>query len=124
MILIMTDLILSTKSSTVLAAIPTSSTYWAHLSALTEGSKYSRIVLLKAERDRFSPWANRRYAKVLLPKLNASNWSDCSSATCQQWLLVSSPVCRSSVSLACALLRLPSLSMDGCAGCGRFLTTG
>ena len=60
LILMNTDSMLSTSSSTLLAAMPMSSTYWAHLSALTKGSKYSRTVLLKADRDRFSPWASLR----------------------------------------------------------------
>ena len=40
------------SSSVVCAAIPISSTYCAHLSALTTGSRYSRTKLLNAERDR------------------------------------------------------------------------
>ena len=39
------------KSVALLAALPKSSTYWAHWSALTAGSKYSRIKLERADAD-------------------------------------------------------------------------
>ena len=58
--------------SASLAAMPMSSTYWAHWSALMTLSRYSRIKLEKADRALLSPCANLLYAKVLLAKLKAS----------------------------------------------------
>ena len=54
-----------------MAAMPISSTCCAHLSALMAGSRYSRMKLEYAETERLSPFANLRYANVLLAKLNA-----------------------------------------------------
>ena len=46
--------------ATVLAAIPMSSTYWAHWSALMRVSKHSRMNLENADSDRLRPCAYRR----------------------------------------------------------------
>ena len=67
-----TSRILTVSCVASLAAIPMSSTYCAHWSALMTGSKYSRMKLEKADRERLSPCASLLYAKVLLAKLNAS----------------------------------------------------
>ena len=66
--------------SEVLAAKPISSTYCAHWSALMTGSRYSRMKLEIADRERLSPCASLRYANVLLAKLNARSSIDCWSA--------------------------------------------
>ena len=71
--------------SGVLAAMPISSTYCAHWSALMTGSRYSRMKLENADRERLSPCANPRYANVLLAKLNARSSIDCWLAIWRQW---------------------------------------
>ena len=71
--------------SGVLAAMPISSTYCAHWSALMTGSRYSRMKLGNADRERLSLCANLRYANVLLAKLNARSSIDCWSAIWRQW---------------------------------------
>ena len=81
-------------SARPLAAMAISSTYWAHLSDLTKGSKYSRTVLLKADRDRFDRWANLRKAKVLL-----QSWMQIIGLTvhlpsASNGTLVNSPICK------------------------------
>ena len=53
------------SSSTLLAAIPMSSTYWAHLSSFTSASRDSRIVLLNADKDLFNPCASRGVTLIL-----------------------------------------------------------
>ena len=54
------------------AAVPMSSTYWAHWSDLIALSKYSLIKDDKADIERLKPWASRWYANVRLAKLKAS----------------------------------------------------
>ena len=51
------------------AAMPMSSMYWAHWSALIALSKYSLIKDEKADNERLRPWARRRYANVRLAKI-------------------------------------------------------
>ena len=68
-----------------LAAMPTSSTYCPHWSALLTGPKYSRIKLEKDDSDLLRPWASLRYANVLPAKLNASIFKALWSAICKQW---------------------------------------
>ena len=46
------------RSVSLMAAIPISSTYWAHWSALTTGSKYSRVKFEKADTDLLRPCAS------------------------------------------------------------------
>ena len=70
---------------TVLAAVPMSSTYCAHWSALITLSKYFRMKLDKADRALLNPWAMRFYANVLLAKLKANISIDLLSAICRQW---------------------------------------
>ena len=70
---------------TELAAIPMSSTYCAHWSALMTLSRYSRMKLQNADNALLSPCARRLYANVLLAKLNASISIDLWSAICRQW---------------------------------------
>ena len=55
-----------------IAAMPMSSTYWAHWSAFIALSNYFLIKDEKADSERLRPWASRRYANVRLAKLNAS----------------------------------------------------
>merc|ERR1712122_200892 len=62
-----TSMVLSIITSPVCAPMPTSSSYWAHLSALTSGSKYSLMTLVNVESDLFRPCAN--LLNVLEPKL-------------------------------------------------------
>ena len=71
--------------SASLAAMPISSTNWAHWSALITLSKYSRMKLEKAYRALLRPCANLLYAEVLLAKLKASISMDRWSAICRQW---------------------------------------
>ena len=59
--------------SGVLVAMPISPTHCAHWSALMIGSRFSIMNLENAVRERLSPCANRRYANVLLAKLNAKS---------------------------------------------------
>ena len=54
------------------AAMPMSSTYWAHWSALIAMSRYSLINDERADNERLRPGASRRYANVRLAKLKAS----------------------------------------------------
>ena len=69
---------------TELAAIPMSSTYGAHWSALITLYKYSLMNLENADKALLSPCASRLYAKVLLAKLNASISIYLWSAICRQ----------------------------------------
>ena len=63
-----------------------SSTFCEYWSALITGSDYSHIRLERTDSDLLRPWASRRYAKVLLVMLDASNSSNlCMSAICRQW---------------------------------------
>ena len=71
--------------SGVLAATPISSIYCAHWSALMTGSRFLRMKLENADRERLSPCANLRYANVLLAKLKARSLIDCWSAIWRQW---------------------------------------
>ena len=67
-----------------IGGLPISSTYCARWSALMTGSRYFRKKLENAHRERLSPCANLRYAKVLLAKLNARSLIDCWSAIWRQ----------------------------------------
>ena len=52
--------------SGVLAAMPRTSTYCAHLSALIARSRFLRMKLENADKERLSPCSNLRYANVVL----------------------------------------------------------
>ena len=55
-----------------LAAMPMSSTHWAHWSALIALCRYSLIKDEKADNERPRPLARRRYANVRLANLKAT----------------------------------------------------
>ena len=79
-----TALMLRISCVTELAAIPVSSTYCAHWSALITLSKYSLMKLENADKALLSPCASRLYGNFLLAKLNASISKDLWSAICNQ----------------------------------------
>ena len=60
------------RSVALLAANPISSTYLPHCSAVTTGSKYSRMKLKRADRSELTLSESLLYAKVLLAKMNSS----------------------------------------------------
>ena len=59
------------------AAIPVSSTYCAHLSALITGSNFSPIKVEKTDKSLLRLCASLQYAKILQAKVNASVSNDC-----------------------------------------------
>ena len=60
-----TALMFLMSCSVVLAAIPMSSTYWAHWSALMTVSRYSCMKLEKADKALLRPWASHRIQAMM-----------------------------------------------------------